>query len=66
MFVNTNDWSLKRQHFEDFSTKLCYSVSTMSKNYVEERDGGYWVKGTRISLDSIVTTFKRGTSPRNY
>ena len=35
----------------------------MTKNYIEKRDGGYWVKGTRISLDSIVIAFKRGSSP---
>jgi uncharacterized protein (DUF433 family) len=32
----------------------------MEKSYVEQRDGGYWVKGTRISLDSVVYAFKRG------
>jgi len=26
----------------------------MDKIYVEQHDGGYWVAGTRISLDSIV------------
>lgn len=35
----------------------------MRKNYVEKRDGGYWIGGTRISLDSIVIAFKRGASP---
>ncbi|MGI9035774.1 MAG: DUF433 domain-containing protein [Pyrinomonadaceae bacterium] len=35
----------------------------MKKNYVEKRDGGYWIAGTRISLDSIVIAFKRGASP---
>jgi uncharacterized protein (DUF433 family) len=35
----------------------------MSKIYVEERDGGYWVTGTRISLDSIVYAFRRGAAP---
>jgi len=35
----------------------------MDKAYVEERDGGYWVSGTRISLDSIVAAFNRGAAP---
>ena len=28
--------------------------------YVEQRDGGYWVAGTRVSLDSIVYAFLNG------
>ncbi len=35
----------------------------MNKVYVEERDGGYWITGTRISLDSIVYAFRRGAAP---
>ena len=35
----------------------------MDKIYVEQHDGGYWVAGTRISLDSIVYSFRRGASP---
>lgn len=31
--------------------------------YVEERQNGYWITGTRISLDSIVFSFKDGLSP---
>ena len=33
------------------------------QNYVEERDGGYYIAGTRISLDSIVHAFQDGESP---
>ena len=33
------------------------------QNYVDERDGGYYVAGTRISLDSIVHAFQAGESP---
>ena len=33
--------------------------------YVEERDGGYWIKGKRISLDSVVYAFRRGQSPES-
>ena len=35
----------------------------MAKEYIEERDGNYYVTGTRISLDSIVHAFRRGESP---
>ncbi len=35
----------------------------MAAQYVEERDGGYFVAGTRISLDSIVHAFRRGEPP---
>lgn len=35
----------------------------MAKEYIEEREGSYYVAGTRISLDSIVHAFRRGESP---
>lgn len=35
----------------------------MAKEYVEERNGGYYVAGTRVSLDSIVECFNEGLSP---
>jgi uncharacterized protein (DUF433 family) len=35
----------------------------MAKEYIEERDGNYYIAGTRISLDSIVHAFRRGESP---
>lgn len=31
--------------------------------YVEQHDGGYWVAGSRVSLDSIVACFQEGLSP---
>lgn len=34
----------------------------MAKEYIEERDGSYYVTGTRISLDSIVYAFRCGES----
>ena len=37
----------------------------MEKIYVEQRDGGYWITGTRISLDSIVYAFRRGAAPES-
>ena len=35
----------------------------MNQTYVENRNGGYYVSGTRVSLDSIVYAFRRGASP---
>jgi uncharacterized protein (DUF433 family) len=35
----------------------------MPKDYIEQRDGGYYIAGTRVSLDSIVYAFARGESP---
>jgi uncharacterized protein (DUF433 family) len=34
----------------------------MSSQYVEQRDEGYWVMGSRVSLDSIVNGFLSGQS----
>ena len=34
-----------------------------TNEYVEVRNGGYYVAGTRVSLDSIVYSFKDGESP---
>lgn len=35
----------------------------MAHEYVEQRNGGYYVVGTRVSLDSIVSGFNSGESP---
>lgn len=35
----------------------------MAREYIDQRDGNYYVAGTRISLDSIVHAFRRGESP---
>jgi uncharacterized protein (DUF433 family) len=35
----------------------------VAKEYVEERNGGYYVAGTRITLDSIIQCFNEGLSP---
>ena len=37
----------------------------MEKSYVEQREGGHWITGTRISLDSVVYAFKRGAAPES-
>jgi len=35
----------------------------MMSAYIEQRDGGYYVAGTRVSLDSLVYGFRSGESP---
>jgi hypothetical protein len=35
----------------------------MKKDYVEKHDEGYWVAGTRVSLDSVILAFLEGLSP---
>ncbi len=35
----------------------------MSRDYIQNREGGYWVAGTRVSLDSVVYAFLRGAAP---
>ena len=35
----------------------------MEKAYVETHDQGYWISGTRVSLDSVVLAFGQGLSP---
>lgn len=37
----------------------------MSTNYVDQHDGGYWVAGTRVSLDSVAYAFLDGLSPES-
>ena len=37
----------------------------MSKDYVDQHDGGYWIAGTRVSLDSAVYAFLDGHSPES-
>jgi uncharacterized protein (DUF433 family) len=32
-------------------------------DYIEQRDNGYWILGTRVSLDSVVYRFLEGLSP---
>ena len=36
-----------------------------TKPYVEFKEQGYWVIGTRISLDSIVYAFRKGLLPES-
>jgi uncharacterized protein (DUF433 family) len=37
----------------------------LSKPYIEQRDNGYWISGTRISIDSVVYSFLNGESPES-
>jgi uncharacterized protein (DUF433 family) len=37
----------------------------MSKEYIEQREGGYYITGKRISLDSVVYAFRRGAAPES-
>jgi uncharacterized protein (DUF433 family) len=34
----------------------------MAKEYIEHQQGGYFIEGTRVSLDSVVCAFLRGES----
>jgi uncharacterized protein (DUF433 family) len=38
---------------------------TLTKQYIEQRDEGYWIVETRISLDSVVYAFLNGESPES-
>jgi len=35
----------------------------MSKEYIEERSGALYVKGTKVSLASVVLAFREGAAP---
>ena len=34
-----------------------------SQEYVEEREGGYYLAGSRVSLASVIYAFREGASP---
>ena len=38
-------------------------LGPMHSEYIEGRNGGYYIAGTRILLDSVVYSFERGNSP---
>ncbi|MBW4479400.1 MAG: DUF433 domain-containing protein [Tolypothrix brevis GSE-NOS-MK-07-07A] len=38
---------------------------TPTKQYIEQRQGGYWIEGTRVSLDSVIYSFLNGESPES-
>lgn len=35
------------------------------QDYVEIRDGGYYLRGSRVALDGIVHAFQNGAAPEN-
>ena len=37
----------------------------MMQDYIERRDGGFYIKETRVPLDSIVHEFRNGASPES-
>ena len=37
----------------------------MRLHYVEQHDGGYWITGARVSLDSIIYAFLEGQTPES-
>ena len=58
MIANDLFWS-------DWYCSLAHNrnIRTMQSEYIEQRHGGYYVAGTRISLDSVVCSFNEGQSP---
>ena len=38
-------------------------MSHIASEYIDQRNGGYYVAGSRVSLDSVVYAFRRGESP---
>jgi uncharacterized protein (DUF433 family) len=40
-----------------------YAEGSMAAGYVEQREGGYYIVGSRVSLDSVAYAFLRGESP---
>ncbi|MGA2983797.1 MAG: DUF433 domain-containing protein [Terriglobia bacterium] len=40
-------------------------MSMMGNDYIDPRDGGFYIKGTRVPLDSIVYEFRNGASPES-
>jgi uncharacterized protein (DUF433 family) len=43
--------------------RLKQTVYTRTMDPVEQRNGGWYVRGTRISLDSVVYSYLRGETP---
>lgn len=37
--------------------------SIVMRDYIEQRSGGYYLSGSRVSLDSVVYAWRRGESP---
>ncbi len=41
------------------------ATTTTQPVYVERRQGGYWIRGSRVPLDSVVHTYLAGASPES-
>lgn len=41
------------------------NLPVLTKQYVEQRDQGYWIAGSRVSLDSVIYGFLNGESPES-
>ena len=39
------------------------AISVIPKQYIEQRENSYFIRGSRVSLDSVVVTFLNGVSP---
>ena len=39
------------------------AISVTSKQYIEQRENSYFIKESRVSLDSVVYAFLNGVSP---
>jgi len=40
-------------------------MELMANDYIDLRDGGFYIKGTRVPLDSLVYEFRNGASPES-
>lgn len=52
-------------HLRDTFLLASAMTFVVTKPYVEFKNEGYWVIGTRISLDSIVYAFRKGLLPES-
>ena len=41
------------------------ATTTTQPVYVECRQGGHWIRGSRVSLDSVVHAYRAGASPES-
>jgi len=53
----------RASHTTETPLRSAAIMSSVLREYVEERNGAYYVAGTRVSLDSIVQCFNEGLSP---
>ena len=52
-----------QRHSRYFLAILAVIGVIVARDYIEKREGGYWIAGTRVSLDSVVYAFLRGAAP---